>query len=228
MLQSTPELDSIKLMNKESGSISVILAVLFGVLFLFSLIFGGWAFTSRQDYKDNVDAKIVDANIVAVQEAETALEAEFVEREKLPVRTFKGPETYGSVTFDYPKTWSVYSEESTSGTVLDLYANPLVVPGVKNDVTYALRMEISSQSYDSEVKKYDNDIKKGIVRSAAYRPEKVQNVLGLRLDGEIENDVQGSMVILPVRDKTVKIYTEIPEFIGDFNNIILPSLFLIP
>ena len=207
---------------------AAILAVLFGFLFLMSSIFAVWAFSSRQDYKNNVDQKISDATVVAVQEAETAKDAEFVELEKLPTKNYKGSATYGSLTFAYPKTWSVYAEEASTGVVLDLFAFPNVVPGVSNDTLYALRVEITSTTYDSELKKYDRDIESGEVRSSAYRPELVPEVLGVRLDGAIEREVEGSMVMLPLRDRTIKIYTQIPEFTNDFNNIVLPSIDFIP
>ncbi len=215
-------------MNKESGSVSIILAGLFGFFFVAASIFGIWAFTGRQDYKNNVDQKIADSNIIAVEKAETAKDAEFIEREKSPVRTYVGPATYGSLTFNYPKTWSVYVEEETGGTVLDLFAFPNVVPGVQNDQTYALRTEIVSSSYDTEVKKYDSKVKNGDVTSAAFRPVLVPSTLGVRIDGLLEKDVQGSMVILPLRDRTIKIYTEIPQFVGDFNDIVLPTLTFVP
>lgn len=215
-------------MNKESGSVSVVLAAIFSILFLLAMVFGAWAFMGRQDYKANVDKKIADASAVAVQQAESAKDAEFIELEKSPVRTYIGPGTYGSVSFNYPKTWSVYAEENTSGTVLDLFAFPAVVPGVKQEQTYALRLEIVSQTYDAEVKKLDSALKRGEVKVTAFRPEQVQGVLGIRVDGTIERDVQGSMVILPLRDRTIKIYSEIPQFIGDFDTIILPSLTFIP
>jgi hypothetical protein len=215
-------------MEKQRGSISVVLAIVFGLLFVGSSVFAGWAFTSRQDYKNNVDAKIADASAVAVQEAETAKDAEFIEKEKSPVRRYTGPATYGSVSFEYPKTWSIYAIEGTTGTVLDLFASEAVVPGVKNDQTYAFRIEILSQTYDTELKKFDTSVKNGSVRVSAYRPVNVQNVLGTRIDGAIERDVQGSVVLLPLRDRTIKIYTEIPQYVGDFNNIILPSLTFVP
>ncbi len=215
-------------MQKENGSISVILAGVFGFLFVMTLVFGFWAFTERQDYKTNVDAKIEEANILAVQEAETAKDAEFVEKEKLPTRTYTGPETYGSVSFDYPKTWSIYAEEAASGTVLDLYAFPGVVPGVDNKQSYALRVEITSNSYDSEIKRVQSAVEQGDATSVAFRPEKVPSVLGIRVDGKIANEKTGSMVILPLRDRTIKIYTELPQFTSDFNTIILPSLNFVP
>lgn len=215
-------------MDNKSSHLSLILAIVFGLLFVFSSIFGIWAYFGMQDYKNNVDQKIADASAVAVQQAETAKDAEFVEKEKSPVKTYKGPATYGSLTFSYPKTWSVYAEESASGTVLDVFAFPDVIPGFKNDQTYALRIEITSQTYDSEVKKFDRDIESGAVTAAAFRPAKVSNVLGLRLDGAIERDVQGAMVVLPLRDRTIKIYSEIPQYVTDFNNIILPSITFVP
>jgi hypothetical protein len=215
-------------MNKDSGSVSVILAAIFGILFLIMSVFGTWAFLGRQDYKNNVDEKISNASAVAVKQAETAKDAEFQELEKSPVRTYKGPVTYGSLTFSYPKTWSIYAIQGTSGTVLDLFAFPLVVPGVNQEQIYALRAEITSSTYDVEVKNFDNSIKNGEVRATAYSPESVSGILGLRLDGAIKIDVQGAMVILPLRDRTIKIYTEIPEFIGDFDSIVLPTLTFIP
>lgn len=217
-----------KHMQKENGSVSVILAGVFGFLFVVTMVFGFWAFMSRQDYKTNVDAKIEEANILAVQEAETAKDAEFVEKEKLPTRTYRGPETYGSVSYEYPKTWSIYAEEAVSGTVLDLYAFPGVVPGIDNKQSYALRLEITSSSYDSEVKKFQSSVDKGEATSVAFRPDKVPSVLGVRIDGQIDNEKTGSVVILPLRDRTIKIYTELPQFTGDFNNIVLPTLNFVP
>lgn len=215
-------------MNKENGSISVVLAAVFGLFFVAASVFGFWAFTQRQDYKNNVDKKIADASAVAVQKAETAKDAEFVEKEKSPVRTYKGPATYGSLSFDYPKTWSVYAEEATSGNVVNLYAFPGVIPGLNGDQTYALRVEITSDTYDSEVENFSGDLDSGTLVASAYRPAKIPSILGIRLDGEIDTEVQGAMVLLPLRDRTIKVYTQIPEFVGDLDKIILPSLNFIP
>lgn len=216
------------LMDKQEGSVSVILAGVFGLLFLITAFFGIWAFAGRQDYKNNVDEKIEKASAIAVEQAKTAKDAEFVEKEKLPNRTYTGSETYGSLTFSYPKTWSVYSEEGGSGKVLSMYAFPSVVPGMNSEQNYALRVEISTKSYDSELKSIQQVVERGDAKSTAFRLDKVPSVLGVRVDGEIINNKQGSMVILPLRDKTIKIYTELPQFTNDFNNTILPSVSFVP
>jgi hypothetical protein len=83
--------------------ISLVLAV---ILLIGTLGFAGWAYMSRQDYKDNVDAKVSDAVVIAKQQESTAKDKQFVEKEKNPLRTYHGPDTYGGLTIAYPKTWS--------------------------------------------------------------------------------------------------------------------------
>lgn len=215
-------------MNKQSGSASVAFALLFGLLFLFSSGFGLWAFSERQSYKNDVDKKIDKAVVLAVREAETTLESEFVERDKLPTRTYSGSQTYGSLQFEYPKTWSVYVVEAPSGKVLDLYASPGYVPGVKNEQSYALRVELTDTSYAKSIEKISGDVEKGTLQSVAFRADKVKSVLGIRVDGEIEREKVGAAIYLPLRDKTIMISTQAEQFLNDFNTIVVPSISFIP
>jgi hypothetical protein len=53
-------------------------------------------------------------------------------------------------------------------------------------------------------------------------------VTGVRVDGQIADNIQGSMIILPLRDKTQEIWTESNSFLPDFNNNILPNLTFSP
>ncbi len=38
----------------------------------------------------------------------------------------------------------------------------------------------------------------------------------------------GAAVYLPLRDRTIRIYSESPEFLKDFNDIIVPSITFVP
>jgi len=214
--------------QKEQGSISVILAAVFALFFLGASGFGLWAYSERQDFKNNVDQKVDTAVTVAVQDAETAKDAEFLELEKIPTRTFTGSATYGSLTFEYPKTWSVYAQESSGGTVLDVYAHPNVVPGLQSKQPYALRAEILSTQYDAETTRLLQFVERGDVKAQAFRPEKLQSVLGLRADGTISQNITGAAIYLPLRDRTIIISTQSPEFLKDFNEIIVPSITFVP
>ena len=88
---------------------------------------------------------------------------------------------------------------------------PDFVPGVNSDKksNYALRLQISSGSYKNELDQYKARIDQGKLRAVAYKPESLKDAtVGVRLDGQITYDKKGSMVILPLRDKILKIWTE--------------------
>lgn len=213
--------------KSETGSINVLLIpLILSVLFFFGALgFGVWAFIGRQDYKTNSDDKAAAAVTVAIDKAETKKDNEFLEKEKEPLRSYKGSSVLGNIVFNYPKTWSVYSKETDK--TLQLLLNPAIVSG--NDKTvYALKVEVTQQAYDTSVKTYDNDVKTGKVKATAFRLEKLSTVLGARFDGEIATGVKGTMIILPLRDKTIRVSTESQEYVNDLNKIILPSFTFSP
>lgn len=222
-------------MNQRGQTGSVLTVVLLSVSFLFlalSIGFGAWAYKERGDYKDRSDQKSAQAVEKAEAEQRAKLQKEFAEQEKVPSKTYTGPNTYGSVQFAYPKTWSAYIDETGQGNeVVSGYLHPTVVPNLK-DTAFALRITIVNTAYDQVVKSFDSDIKNGKIKATAYVPKLLEAnksvVPGLLLTGEVEDKKQGSMILVKVRDKTLKLWTESPDFVGDFNNIVLPSLTFIP
>ncbi len=206
-------------MPKQSH-MSFFVAILMTILFVCSLGFGIWAFMGMQENQSNLDAKIEEASAVAVKEAEAAKDAAFAEEEKDPYRTFTGSSTFGSLTFDFPKTWSVYQEEQSSGTVLDFYAHPYIIKGTGKENSFAFRIQVVETSYDKEAAKFDAQLKKGSVTAAAYRLPKVPDELGGRITGEIISEKQGVLVLLPLRDKTIKIWTESKDYLADFDKVL--------
>lgn len=204
---------------------SLVLAVFMTIAFVCALIFGIWAFSGMQENKSNLDAKIDAASEVAVKEAEEAKEVEFAERDKDPFRSYTGPATYGSLSFGYPKTWSVYLEEKESGTILDFYGHPFVIRGLGSDNSFAMRAQIVSSDFDNEADKFQKKAEKGTVAISAFRLEQVPSALGIRVTGEIEKDKQGIAVLLPIRDKTIKLWTESTEYTSDFDKVIQTTTF---
>lgn len=196
------------------------------LFFVAALIFGIWAYAGMQENKTNLDAKIEAASAVAVKAAEATKDAEFAEREKDPNRVYTGSSTFGTLSFSFPKTWSVYTEEKDTGTILDYYSSPFLVRGTGKENSFALRAQILDTNYDKELAKFDQAMKKGTVTATAYVLARVPNILGVRLSGEVAADKQGVMVILPLRDKTIKIWTESKDFLGDFDKIIETASFI--
>lgn len=216
--------------HNQDGAINVLLIplILASLFLIGALAFGFWAFGERQDYKDNVDQKISAAVVVAKQQEGAVKDKQYAEAAKLPFKTYNGPEQYGSIALQYPKTWSAYVSvgDGRGGTALDGYFNPDVVPSVSEDTnTFALRVEVVSSSYSSVLRGFQNQKD---VTITPYALPKLPKVIGVRISGQIEQDKKGSMVILPVRDKTLKVYTEADTYLSDFDNNILPNLSFAP
>lgn len=208
----------------------LIIALVFSVLLLMSAAgFGIWAYTSRADYKNNSDKKSNEAVEIAIQKESSRKDKEFTEAEKNPLKKYQGPPEYGTVDLSYPKTWSAYVVDQDKGsTPLDAYFHPNFVPGVQSGTAFALRIKVTSQPYSQELKKFESDAKSGKVKISAFTAKNVPGTVGSRIDGEINSGQQGSLILLPLRDKTLFVSTESQQYIGDFNSIILANLKFVP
>jgi hypothetical protein len=224
------------LKTNQKGFTSVALAVAFGVLFVAASSFAAWSFMGRQDYKNNSDKKSAAAVESAKKAQAKELQEKFDEDYKKPNKTYKGPEAYGSISFDYPKTWSGYVSENSGSEPINGYFHPDIVPVVGGNTAYALRAELVNSAYAQVLQGYSSDIKSGKLKASAYVPPKMTTAAnvqpGTRLDGVVNRvqsgEQKGSLVLLQVRDKTLKIYTESTNFSPDFNNTVLPSLTYLP
>lgn len=227
-------------MDHKSQNGSVVTALVIAVLVLALVAVGAfafWAFASRQDYKDNADQKADQAVAVAVKDQQIKLQQQFDEQAKLPNKTFHGSSTYGSITFNYPKTWSAYVDETDSSEPLNGYFYPDQVPGVSGSTAYALRVELVDNAYDQVLQELDTTDAQGKLSAVAYAPPKMKKTanvqpgtlftgaLGQNQDGSVIN---GRELVIKVRDKTLKIYTESNNFLKDFDRTILPSLTFSP
>jgi len=199
-----------------------------GVLLLVALIFGFSQMSKANDYKNNVDEKVAEevskqSKLIAEQK-----QAEFDEKEKAPYKFWTSPTQYGSIKVGFPKTWSYYlalNESNGSGEVINLYAYPDYVPEVSRDTKYALRMTLETADYNSVLDDYrQKSAKDGLEISTVQ----VSNVSGIKIRGAIEKDVSGTLVVFPIRDKVLTVWTESKDYESDFENIVLKNLSFIP
>lgn len=181
-------------------------------------VFSVWAFTNYNEQKNNVDAIVATEVAEAEKLQETELRVEFAEEQKNPNKTYISPQSLGSVKIVYPKTWSAYVEEKETGSAsLDGFFHPNYVPDVSSDTLFAVRVETSSSSYTRELDSYQKDVEEGVLSAKAIT---ISGAKGTRLDGEIDSDVYGAVVLLPLRDRTLKIWTESTSFMSDYNKVI--------
>lgn len=205
----------------QTGSISgsmIVITILVVVLMGVAAV-AIWAYINYDEAQTDLDGKLEMARIEARKEEAAKNEADFIKREKEPNRQFVGPDDYGRVTFDYPKTWSVYVKDDVSsgrGTY-EAYLNPVLVPPVSNKQRMAIRVTIENRDYDTVLKSYESRIKKGDLKSAAFSADGVD---GSRLTGGFTNDIRGSAVLFKIRDKTLTIRTDADTFMEDYDKLI--------
>ncbi len=219
-----PQYQAASQAHKDHKKLYLLLSVLFGVLFIGASVFGVWAFMERDEYKNETDAIVAREVEQAIEQNTTELEEEFQEREKEPLKTYNGPAAFGSLSIDYPKTWSAYVEESGSGrNPLEGYFHPGFVPD-PDDNLIALKVEVVNQTYQQALRPFESAASRDLVTIRPLEAKNVDGVVGVRVDGEISRDVQGNVVLFELRDKTLILTTESTEFTADFNNIILENL----
>lgn len=218
--------------SSSGGGKKIFINVLLTIFLIAALVFGFWAFTGRQDYKNNSDKKAAAAVDAAKANLAKQVQDQF---DKQNTKKFQGSPTYGSISFDYPKTWSAYVDSTNSNEPINGYFHPDVVPGTQGKTAYALRVEVLSTDYSQIQQQFSSQITQGTLKSKAYVPPKMQGVAnvvpGTYLTGKINQQDQsqsGSMVVIKVRDKTLEIYSESPDFMNDFNNVVLASLTFAP
>jgi hypothetical protein len=181
-------------------------------------VFSAWAYIGYSEQKTDVDTKIDMAVSTAKKEQADADEAKFAEREKEPMRQFNGPDDYGGVTFDYPKTWSAFvNKDASSGGTYEAYLNPGVVSPVSSTQQFALRVTIEQKDYDKVISGYDSLVKKGELKSSSF---KVDGSTGTRFDGSFSKDIRGYAVVFKIRDKTLTVRTDANTFKSDFEKLI--------
>lgn len=213
-------------------SIKILLVIgLLSVALIATAIVAFMIYSSRADYKNNTDQKIAAAVKDAEAKQAAKLQQEFAEAAKSPYKTYRGSVTFGTVTFDYPKSWSVYVAAASTEQPINAYFHPDQVPALDSDAAYGLRLELVDFEYNDALAEFESAIGDGSVKAKAYIPPKMKDISntqpGVRLDGTIDTEQQGSMVILRVRDKTLKLYTLSNDFRADFENV-LASLTFIP
>jgi hypothetical protein len=219
--------------NPISGGVkNIIVIVVLVILLAASLGFGGWAYSQMLSYKNDTDKKI-NAAVAAAKTAQTKEVQDAFD--KANTKQFQGTSTYGSVSFSYPKTWSAYVDTSNSSEPINAYFHPDQVPGINGKTAYALRVELIGSDYSQVVQQFSGSIKQGTVTAKAYMPPRLAGVAnaqpGTLLSGQIntnDSTQRGSLLIIKVRDKTLKISTQSNDYLNDFNNIILAGLTFAP
>ena len=202
-------------------TIAIIALSLISVTFIGLFI---WMFVQYDNTRTNVDGQISNAVVKAVDENTTKLENEFAEREKYPFQTFAGPADYGELTFEYPKTWSVYvAKDAHNGGDFEAYLNPVEVNEVSNETLMALRVKILNTPFDDVAKTYQSDLEGETpkLRLESVNIGQDNKIAANKYIGILPGtEFNGFVVVFKIRDKTAIIQTDSVLFEGDYNQLL--------
>ena len=184
-------------------TIGLIVISLLAVLFIGLFI---WMTFKWNEANTNVQGKIDVAVAKAKNELQAKLENEFAEKEQYPFLTFSGPADFGSLTFEYPKNWSVYiPDDASRGGEFNAYLNPGQVNVVSDSTIMALRVSIRTEQIESILETYNRKVQDGDMTVAS----KVVNKINVNVfTGKLDNEYQGIVFIFKIRDKTAILQTD--------------------
>jgi len=207
-------------MNHKSGNINVYIIVII-TLSLVVAGLGGLAimlYINNQDLESNQEHRVNNAIAEARLTTQTAERAICDERVNNPFLQFVGPTDLGRLAFSYPRSWSVYvAQDGINNTPLVAYLHPEQVSAIHLDNIFALRVEIRRQEYSTVINQFDGLVRAGLLRSSPFQ---LGDIIGTRHDGLIEGQIQGSQVVIRVRNYTVILRTDSETFRPDFERII--------
>ena len=197
-------------------TVGLIVVSLLAVLFIGLFI---WMWVKWNDASTNVKGKVDVAVAEAKNELQTKLESEFEEKEKYPYKVFTGPTDLGELSFEYPKTWSLYVQSNASrGGDYAAYLNPGQVNVVQDDTVMALRVSIKGTLFDQAISDFAEKVRSGdMTLSTTVVNGNNVNVY----TGKMNNEYRGIICVFKLRDKTVMLQTDSTSvFSDDFYRIL--------
>lgn len=184
-----------------------LIAVTFIGLFIYMTI-------QKNDAETDVQGKIDLAVAEAENKLQTELEKKFEEQEKYPYKTFAGPSDFGLLTFEYPKTWSLYvPDDGSRADDFKAYFNPGQVNLVEDQTVMALRVTIVNRLTEDVKRDYADKVRDG---KMTVSTTVVNNNNVDVYEGELDSKFIGSVCIFKIRDKTVLLQTDANIFRDDF------------
>lgn len=207
--------------KKDTTMIETIILVIVCLIAAAAIVFAVIFFMKYNELNTDFESQKSIAEANARVEQEEADIAKFEEEKKLPFQKFTGPSDYGSISFEYPKTWSIYVEsDGTDNSDYVAYFRPgQVDPVGKEDSRYALRFKIMNQQITSVQEEYEGLLEDGSVTSSVFNADN-NKVTGTMYTGKIAENMNGIVVLIKVNDKTAIFQTDAMIYKNDFQTLI--------
>jgi hypothetical protein len=232
----------------KNNLMKIITTAVFGVLFVVAGVFALSEYKNYAHYSNDADAisaaaaSSATADQSATDKTNTAEALKGVPNEKLGGLTtklkyahFKSPQQFATIEFDYPLTWSVYEKNDatkvTDENNYDVYFDEGRVKSTAFKQPHSLHVNIVDTTYEDTLATFRKLIDSGALSATPYvvpGHEDDADYSGVKLDGQLEQGVSGTALILKTREKTMIIRSDLASTMDDFENIVLPSFKFVP
>lgn len=201
------------------------LGVIALLLLLLCIFFGARAFINSED--------LAEANRQGQQAGAAAQKAldekTFAAEKNSDFRTYVAPDYAGSFRVNVPKSWSIAVTPDDGGNTISALSSPDFVENKLDK--YALRFALVNKDIE--------DVKQPLDRLTGEKDPKkrklnveeitVSGIKGFRFTGQISSKIpNGTLVLVPLRDKTFSIQTDDNDLYLDVFNSIVANLSLRP
>ena len=199
-------------------------SIIIFVLAILTIIFAGlfvWKLLDWSSLNSTIEQKVsdeVERRSLIIQEEEAK---KYEELEKTPNYKFELPSEYGELSFDYPKTWSVYvAQDTNSSGSYEAHMRPYSISSMA-DTVFALKIIIYGQTDPSSIiSSYNSGVLSG---SYVHSTVPINNNASTAdvYEGQISNGQRIKIAIFRIRNQTVTLQTDSTENFGsDFTNIL--------
>jgi hypothetical protein len=194
------------------------LAVLLGVgaagFALLAVVFYSQSASSKSELKAT-KAQAYTSGKADQKAADDTLQRQLSES---PFNTYTAPRAAGSFVINYPKGWSAKVDECENcGTPVDLYVSPALVRSVSGQYRpAAVHVQLVSRASADLLNGYADALSQKKLRQSATT---VSGIAAIRLDGQFDR-FAGSLVAVPVRDKTLLFWNEDTARLAEYNEVL--------
>ena len=207
--------------KKDNTLVETIILIVVCLIAATAIVFAVVFFMQYNDLNSNFESQKSAEIAKKVAEQQEIDNAKFAEDEKLPYSKFTGPSDYGSISFEYPKTWSVYVDsDGTNTNDFVAYFHPAQVDPVKDENSrYSLRFSILNQQITTVQAEYDDRLEDGSLTSSVFNADN-NKISGTKFVGKINENIQGTVILFKVNDKTAVLQTDATIYQNDFETLV--------
>lgn len=208
----------------QSGRVNLLLllAIFFGIG---TVVFGSISIVSydaKVKAESNRDAQVNAAVSKAVEKAIKEDEAADIKAAESPYRTYTADGVFGGFSLDIPKSWNIYAEKSVSAqTQLTLIASPdsVSVDRALGRQLQPFKATLVQKSAQSIASSYQERIKRKKLTSSTVTVSGIQSTQLVGTFSE-EQTQPTTLVLVPVRDKTLQFANDDRNYTEQFGKIL--------